>query len=48
MNSSRKSFQKLEGVLLDQISDVEVDPDYKEIKFHIIFDINMHGKFLTV
>ena len=40
-----KEFQKLEGALLEHIRYSKVNPGYKEIKCHIIFDIKMGGKF---
>ena len=40
-----KEFQKLEGALLEHIRYSKVNPGYKEIKCHIIFDIKVDGKF---
>ena len=41
-----KEFQKLEGALLEHIRYSTVNPGYKEIKCHIIFDIKVDGKFI--
>lgn len=39
------AFEKLEGVTIDDMKYGKVRPWYKYIRLHMIFDINMDGKF---
>ena len=39
------AFEKLYGVTPDEIRKGKINPGYEHINVHMIFDINMDGKF---
>ena len=46
MKNCRKVFQKRDGASFEQIRESKVNHVYKEIKFHIFFDMNMDDNFI--
>ena len=43
--NARIEFEKLDGVIPDETSKWNIKPGYKHNTVHMIFDINMNGKF---
>ena len=41
----RIEFEKLGGVTPDDMSKGKIKPGYEHVNVHMIFDINMYGKF---
>ena len=39
------AFEKLDGVTYGDTKKVKIRPGYENVNFHMIFDINMDGKF---
>ena len=39
------SFQKLDGVTLDEMRKGDIEPGYEHVNTYMIFDIKMDGKF---
>ena len=38
-------FEKIDGVSLDSMRKAKIRPGYDHVDIHVIFDINMGGKF---
>ena len=45
MMNVRIAFEKLDGITPDKIRKGKIKPGYKNVNMHMIFDINMDGKF---
>ena len=45
MTNIRIAFEKLDGVTPDEMRKGKIKPGYEHINVHMIFDINMDGKF---
>ena len=45
MKNFRILFENLDGVTPDNMRKGEIKPGYKNFSLHMIFDINMDGKF---
>ena len=45
MTNVRISFDKIAGITLDEMRKGKIKHGYEHINVHMIFDINMYGKF---
>ena len=45
MKKVRIAFEKLDGVIHDDMRKEKIKPGYDHVNVHMIFDINMDGEF---